>query len=266
MHGNKSLNKTIWFLWFQGIEDAPFVVLKCYESWHRHNPGWNLVLLTDNNLHEYVSVGPGQFTKQALSDIIRINLLAAKGGVWIDATCFCTKPLDEWLYDYLRQGFFAFERPGPDRMISSWFIACQTGNYLVGVYQNAVNNYRETNPGIVYIEDSKWRFLQRRLIKLGPQVWFKVFVTKVLKVYPYFWFHYLFEKIYLDDAGVKKIWDDSPKFKADIPHSLQFAGLFNPLNDQIKAEIDDKRSPVYKLTWKYDEAELKKGTIIDYLL
>jgi hypothetical protein len=263
---NKTLPKTIWFLWLQGIEQAPVVVQKCYASWLKHNPGWEVIFLDENNLTDYVSLKPRQVTKQALSDILRINLLAKHGGIWVDATCFCTQPLDEWLHPYMSSGFFAFNRPAVDRMLSSWFIASDKGNYMILAYQKAVELYWDTNPNLTFFENSRWQFLNRYLQKLGPQVWFGALATKLLKVYPYFWFHYLFENISLRDEKFKQLWDETPKISADIPHKLQFEGLFNPLNEKIKEEIDSKIAPVYKLTWKYDPAEYREGTVLDYLL
>jgi hypothetical protein len=104
--------------------------------------------------------------------------------------------------------------------------------------------------------------MQRR----GAQVWFSHFVYKLLKVYPYFWFHYLFENIYLRDSQFRAMWDDTPKWSADGPHKLQTMGLFNQVDEIAKDEIGNKKSPIYKLTWKYEATAYKEGTVLDYLL
>ena len=140
----------------QGLDAAPLVVQKCYESWQKHNPDWNIVLLDENNIQEHITLRAKQITHQALSDILRINLLSKYGGVWVDATCFCTKPMGEWLYANLNSGFFAFERPGPDRMISSWFLASTKNNYITHAYTEAVNMYWDENPGMILFENSEW--------------------------------------------------------------------------------------------------------------
>lgn len=262
-----NLPEIIWFLWLQGLDNAPLVVGKCYDSWLKHNPNWQLILLDENNIADHIDLKRNNgVTDQAFSDILRINILAKHGGVWVDATCFCTNPLDEWLPGHMATGFFAFERPGPDRMISSWFMAAAKYNYIIATYKNKVNAYWAENPGMTFFESSRWYFLNKRLQRCGPQVWFSHLVYKVLKVYPYFWFHYLFEHIYLRDSQFRAMWDDTPKLSADGPHKLQFMGLFNQLNEIAKDEVDNKKSPVYKLTWKYDVAAHKEGTLLDYLL
>ena len=260
------LPKIIWFIWLQGLDEAPLVVRKCYDSWIKHNPGWQVIFLDAANIADHIDLKQGGITTQAYSDVLRINLLAKYGGVWVDATCYCNKSLDEWLPGYMSTGFFAFNRPGPDRMISSWFIAANKNNYIIHAYKDRVNAYWSENPCISFFESSKWFFLNKYLQRIGPQVWFSGFVLKILKVYPYFWFHYLFENIYLKDSRFREIWDNTAKLNADIPHRLQTIGLFNPLNEEIKAEIDNKTAPVYKLTWKYEASDYKKDTVMGYLL
>jgi len=262
---NNDLPKIIWFLWLQGLDQAPIEVKKCYESWVKHNPGWQVVFMDENDITDHITLPKWPVAKYVVSEILRINLLAKHGGVWVDATCFCTKPLDEWLHDYMDAGFFAFERPGPDRMISSWFLASSKYNYITTAYQNRVNAFWTENTGIKLIEGTRWNFLYKHLQKLNPQVWFNSILTKVLKVHPYFWFHYSFEYIYLRDANFRELWDSAPKFSADIPHRLLFAGLFDPITEELKSEIDQKISPVYKLTWKYQPEQYQPGTVMYYL-
>jgi hypothetical protein len=268
----EELPKIIWFLWLQGMDDAPFIVQKCLESWLRHNPGWQVILLDRPNAREYIDleseIGPigDNVTPQAFSDILRINLLAKYGGVWADATCFCTKPLDDWLGANMETGFFAIERPAPDRMISSWFIASFKYNYIALTYKNKVNAYWRNNPDMRFFDSFSWQFLNRRLRRIKTGIWFSIFVNSILKVYPYFWFHYLFGFIYHRDARFREMWDSTPKFSADIPHKLQIAGLFNPINDDVRAHLGNKVSPMYKLTWRYQEADYKKDTILFHLL
>lgn len=108
----------LYILWFQGFDKAPDVVKWCVHSWKRYNPTWNIVLLDDTNLHEYVDV------KVDNSDIVRM-LLLRNGGLWVDATVFCHKPLDDWLPAYTTSGFFAFTP------MSTWFMYAEKGHPLI---------------------------------------------------------------------------------------------------------------------------------------
>lgn len=264
---NTPLPKTIWFLWLQGIDNAPPVVKRCHETWVRHNPGWNIILLDEGNIAEHINIRPRQVSKQAFSDILRISLLAKHGGVWVDATCFCMQPLDDWLPRYFTTGFFAFNRPAPDRMISSWFIAAGKYNFIANAYQKTVEAYWDDNPALKPVKSWVTRFFNDYLQNQDTQLWFSALATKVLKVYPYFWFHFLFEHLYKRDINFKEVWDDTPKFSAEMPNRFKLtASLFEPLNADLKTEIDNKIAPLYKLTWKFELGMDKPGTVMDYFL
>lgn len=270
-------NKTIWFMWLQGMDNMPLVVERCYNSWKKNNPTWNLVFISAENISNYFSldetIGKNQkhITNQALSDIIRINLLNQYGGVWVDATCFCSKPLDNWLFNYLKSGFFAFNKPGPDRMISSWFlVAAEKKQTIIEIYAKAVNDYwsnSELKPFPLNGKLPNWLTMVKFDLKLtsNPILWHSFLVKKIIKLYPYFWFHYLFEKLYDSNTVFKTTWDKTPKFTADIPHEVQFSGLFTEPSPEIKAFILDKKAPLHKLTWKYDDQMNNKNSTLNFL-
>lgn len=87
--GNSTILRVIWILWLTGFDDAPFIVKRCVESWRFHNPTWAVQLVTMENLKDFVNferlpetARNGTMTPQALSDVIRLNVLADRGGVW----------------------------------------------------------------------------------------------------------------------------------------------------------------------------------------
>lgn len=275
---NTDIPKIIWMLWLQGFEDAPHVVKKCSGSWKKHNPNWKVILLDETNIKEYIDIeevireNSQEISRQALSDVIRINLLAKYGGVWADATCFCCRPLDEWLGIYTAPGFFAFRNPGDDRPISSWFLASGVNCKLTQKYCETVNLFWSKNRFvnqnnrigkfvIKYLEPrimlSSYKSTKFRMLSIA---------IKALKVYPYFWFHYLFADIITKNKFYEELWEDSKKYSSDVPHKLQISGLFKPLPDEIKNSIFLGDDPLYKLTWKFNEKEFVKGCTLDYLL
>lgn len=275
---NKEFPKIIWFLWLQGIENAPYVVRKCETSWRVHNPGWKFIVLDEKNIGDYFDVNRvikkncKYITPQAMSDIVRINLLNNFGGVWADATCFCNKPLDDWLENYMDMGFFAFDTPGDDRAISSWFLSSRPESKITSRFCEEVNRYWLKN----YFSNQNnriGRFFYNHVHKRirrskyeSMQFWLLFTVMKTFKVYPYFWFHYLFGLLIGKDKLFRQEWNSMKKYSADIPHVLQKNGLFKPLSKQARIEIDNKQAPLYKLTWKYDETSYVKGCTLEYLL
>lgn len=275
---NTTLPKIIWFLWLQGFDEAPFLVKKCYESWKKHNPGWDIIFLDESNINEHFDIkniigeNSQYMSKQAQSDIVRINLLNKYGGVWVDSTCFCCKPLEKWLYDYMSTGFFAFNDPGSDRPISSWFLSSSLDSPLTSKYCEAVNLYWSRNyfsnqnkntHKFVSATFEKW--LRRSSYK-SRRFWFFYRIIKYLKIYPYFWFHYLFAFIIKTDKSCKEIWESTKKYSAVIPHKIQTYGIFEALPEHVKHSIDSQEDPVYKLMWKYNPNDYVKGCTLYYLL
>ena len=109
-----SANRTIWMFWAQGeanlsakrLERPADVTAaaygsssfgkyrtahRCLHAWRRLNPEWTVRLLDDS---EAASMSPlyallkerGVGKTQLWSDVLRLDLLARYGGVWVDAT------------------------------------------------------------------------------------------------------------------------------------------------------------------------------------
>jgi hypothetical protein len=268
--------KVIWFMWLQGLDNAPDIVGKCISSWERYNPGWKIIFLDEHNLEEYINLREiigenGEYiSRQALADVARINLLAKYGGVWVDATCFCCVPLDEWLTEFAKAGFFAFSRPRKDKLISNWFLASTENNYLTSKFCAEANSYWSRN-SFSNQGDKRMANLQgilRRILNRNPsltRLWFSFAVRRMLKVYPYFWSHYLFAEVIRRDELCRRRWNETKDYCADIPHKLQTSGLLEPVPEELRRDIDSRKDPLYKLTRKYDENRYTEGCTLDYL-
>jgi Capsular polysaccharide synthesis protein len=268
-----SIPKTIWFLWFQGLDQAPAVVRKCHESWVARNPGWRVVMLDDTSLGEFASVdyaagNISRLSRQHKSDLLRLDLISHHGGVWVDATCFCVQPLDEWLVPRMDSGFFALHRPRPNRIISNWFLAAEPGNVL------ATRMFERMH---AYWGEHAFRNAQRpllakvltRLLSRSPRTrgwWFSPVVTDWLRVSPYFAFMYMFEKLVSEDPACALVWRDSPKVSAGPPHRLYRAGLLSPVTQELRAEIDRREVPVYKTAWNLGTDDIPADSVLGYLL
>ena len=133
--------KIIWSLWVQGWDNAPDLVKACKASWRLHNPEWTIHFLCERTLRDYVRPSPEfneLYNKKhpivVLSDVIRNELLTTHGGIWADGTTYCLLPLVQWIDYAVASGFFAFNRPGPDRILSNWFLAAERNNYVPRVW------------------------------------------------------------------------------------------------------------------------------------
>lgn len=237
----------IWTLWLQGQLHAPSIVRTSFARWRKLNPDLELRVLdrgdAENLLHDF-PIKIEDISAQALSDILRARLLRDNGGIWVDATAFPTIPLHQWLGRHSGQGFFAFERPGPDRPIASWFIAATRGHSIMRRWWNEIVAYwskkrtlrTDLNGGVVIPADPQW--------EMDPSGGARG------DTYPYFWFHYLFGRLIENDAHARRIWSQVPKLSAVPSHALQFLIARQPDAD-TPAIIDAVfRSPVQKLNWR----------------
>jgi hypothetical protein len=274
MEGTKTaIPKTIWFLWFQGLDRAPYVVRKCHESWVAKNPGWQVVTLDDETLPRYASTDyhSGNLAMMSLqhrSDLARLDLLTRHGGVWTDATCFCAQPLDDWIWPNVGSGFFAFNQPGPDRLISSWFLAAEPKNVLVSRLYDRMLAYWGDHP----LRGNRRQFKVRALTHLlqgSPRtrgLWFSRPILDWLSIAPYYAVHYAFEKLIIDDPDCARVWEHTPKVSALPSHRLHEAGLLSPVSGALRSEIDRQSTPVYKTAWNLQDHAIPGGSNLGYLL
>ena len=231
------MTKTIWTCWFQGRENAPRVIKSCLASWERNNPNWDFRCLDASSIERYVPIrqyldlNKQTLTAASLSDFVRILLLAEFGGVWVDASLFCNRPLDEWLPDLLQERFFAFAEPAPDRPLSSWFLAAEPTSYLI----------------------SSWR---RRAV----EYWSRRTATD-----DYYWFHHIFRAMLVADGRAAQAWSKVPRISATGPHALQFGGRMYRDRREVEQEINWE-TPVFKLTYRLADDRLPRGSILECLM
>ena len=135
------------------------------------------------------------------------------------------------MHNYINAGFFVFDKPGIDRLISNWFIYSDKNNYIIDKWCEKTLEY--------YILNNE--------------------------AHTYFIHHYLFGDLYNSDKQFKTIWDSVPKLSANGigPHYLQEIGMFNNLSTQTKLDIDNKITPLYKLTYKCDFPEYNENLNIN---
>ncbi|WP_081455250.1 capsular polysaccharide synthesis protein [Roseibium aggregatum] len=212
------LPKKIFVYWNTGIENAPENCRFCVKSWQLFNPNWDLVILDDAAAENILprSTFPKDMAIAHYADLLRTTLLSKNGGVWVDATCLCTKPLDDWLpMIFAQTSFFALQRPGIDREISNWFLASKTNAIIPKIWLA-----------------NSLAFWRRR--KKLPRA--------------YFWHHYMFEYSLLTSTRFRRAWKSSPKFSAVPFHRFQRTLLKMELSNPDKGII--RSEPLHKLCYK----------------
>uniref|UniRef100_A0A6C0BXD7 Capsular polysaccharide synthesis protein n=1 Tax=viral metagenome TaxID=1070528 RepID=A0A6C0BXD7_9ZZZZ len=241
---NNKINKTIWLLWFQGWENAPYLQKKIAESWELNNPTWTIQYLDMNNLKNYVTDidyiydNNKDISYAAKSDIIRLSLLKNHGGVWADSTLLCMQPLDSWVekaiensnfWMYHGNGAGMDERYGP----ASWFIVSKKESYIITRWKEECDKYWKENNST------------------GN----------------YFWMDELFKKLFKTDEKFREEWNKVPYLNAEdhgSSHSLSRDRLF--LNNQDIKDIYTKKSPYVLKYWNHANERLSKCQLEDECL
>lgn len=150
----------IWICWFQGMENAPPLVQRCYQSIKENLSDREVVLITLENMTAYVNfpdeiqakIDAGQINGAHLSDLLRLELLLKYGGTWIDATVFCSgKNVPSYMLD---SDLFLFQnlKPGRDghtTVISNWFISAKSNNKILAAVQHLLFQYWMNNDDLV---------------------------------------------------------------------------------------------------------------------
>jgi hypothetical protein len=229
---SNTMNKTIWLLWLQGWDTAPWLIQNVRESWEIQNPGWKIQLITKDNLKNFVTdidyVYKDSVSSQAKSDIIRLSLLNKHGGVWADATLLCMKPLDSWIDDAIKNSnFWMYHGTGGNMDVkigpSSWFIVSKRGSTIIQKWKAACDVYwgqRESTNN-------------------------------------YFWMDALFKNLYETDSDFKNDWDKVPYINsADPGQAHMFASGSWKENDPETKNILDSNPPRVLKLWnqRWEEA------------
>jgi len=165
-------------------------------------------------------------------------LLEKYGGVWADATTFCTCPLTEWISTFITMGFFAFSRPSEHYLFSNWFLYAEKDNYVLKKLNESTQRYYRKNKSA------------------------KIYLIQ----------HQMANELFLKDKLFKHIWSNVPVFHAGIsskgigPMFLQAINLFNESTPEIDSLIQSKYIPLFKLTTKCDyEKDQNEKTILSSL-
>lgn len=231
-------NRRVYFCWFQGLDNAPELVKKCYASLQEHIIDREILLITEENYQNYVTfpkfieekIQRGIISRTHMSDLLRLELLTRYGGTWIDATVLCTATPPAYMLD---SDIFIFQllKPGLDGhalSFSSWFITAKPATVLLRLTLDLSYDYWKEH-------DAMW---------------------------DYFLLHQIIEVVRIK---CPEEWAKIIPFSNEVPHILLLR-LFEPYNEKMWHVIK-RETPFHKLSYKFSEAELKKnGTYYDCII
>lgn len=225
----------IWICWWQGLENAPCIVQKCVESIRQNAGAHNVVLITESNYQDFVKFPDwveekkkkGLISRTHYSDLLRLELLANHGGIWLDSTFFCAKPI---LNSCFKIPLWSIKRPdyGHSSVACGYFanysFGCNCENrWIFTVIRDFVLQYWKTND---YMID-------------------------------YLFLDYIIVLIQQHYKEIKKAFDDIE------PNNPLCDELYKVLDEEYDAQKWNELTEdtaLFKLTWKQSFPSKKNGT------
>ena len=236
---NDDENEKIWTIWLQGEESAPELVKACFRSIRRHCKQ-ELVVLDDTNIFDYITLPreivkkykQGKIKHAHFADICRVELLYEHGGIWMDATCFVTGAIPDWL---IEQDFFVYMYDVGRYKYSfmqNCFIRARRGAYLLAAWREMIHEYWKNEDGVV----------------------------------EYFMHQLMFKTLVENDARAKKYFKKMPHVSQVAAHALWWDYGDKPFDrkvwDKITAESFWQKTN-YKSPWVKD---IIPGTFADFVV
>ena len=226
----KKQSNKVWVCWFQGIEQAPLLVQKCFYALKSNLDDRDIVLITADNMLEYVDFPDfivekwrkGEITNTHMTDLLRLELLIKYGGTWIDSTVLCTRKREDIPDYFFDSDLFYFQslKPGKDGRsvgISSWYISACSNNKILLATRQLCYEYWKNNRDMM----------------------------------DYFLFHYFF--VMALDRYVEERNKVIP-FSNSTPHILLLR-LFEKYDERVYQNIINQ-TPFHKLSYKFTEEQM----------
>lgn len=223
-------NAPIWFCWLQGEKNLSDIPALCLKSIKKHSGNHPVVVLSVDNFSDYVKIDPhiihlyekGRLKPAHFADILRVNLLAQRGGLWLDATLMLTKKIDELFFS---EEFYTIKIKTFGNYISQcrWSVfclSCQPGNLLFTELSRLFSEYL-----LVYTE----------------------FID-------YFLFDHFINLLYINNEAIRKMIDHVTMNNPQV-HSLSGLLCQNYNKENYKKLSNDTQ--IFKLsTRKYNSQQL----------
>lgn len=224
--------KYIWIFWWQGIENAPEIVQLCVQNIKKLNPDCEIVVLSKENYNNYVNINDniqkkfkaGKIKIAHFSDVLRVNLLKTYGGLWMDATMYETRKIEDEVFS---SNYWSIKNSNMNiKFVSknrwtTYFMRMNKDNILSNFLVDAFNEYYENNDTVCH----------------------------------YLLFDYLIDIAYNSCNEIKEMIDNNPVNNCDCET------LCGKLNDRFDYKIEEimnnSATYIFKLTYKLDLSDNK---------
>ncbi|WP_177166304.1 capsular polysaccharide synthesis protein [Prevotella sp. kh1p2] len=215
-------SRYVWLCWWQGKDEMPELVKKCYQSVIEKFAGCNVVVVTAQNYKGYVDIPDSidekwhkkKISYAHMSDILRCSLLAKYGGLWIDATYWVVKSPNVTFSPF----FSTKQHYDKDSLVSGcrWtgsLMGCDEGYYVFECLRECLFAYWEQHERIIH----------------------------------YFLMDYIMNIFYHEFADFRQAIDQLPYSNEEL-HVMKH--IFNTPFDENRWKLLIATNDFFKLSWK----------------
>jgi len=156
----RAIPRIVWTWW--DTPRPPLLVQRCLDGWARASPGFDIRILHDGLLAQYLGEIPaavGQLPPAKRADWLRLALLQRHGGIWLDASTIVTRPLD-WVLqeqqgscaDFVGYWLARYTTDAACPVVESWMLAAPPGSAFIAAVQREFATQAAPRSGAQYIE------------------------------------------------------------------------------------------------------------------
>jgi hypothetical protein len=217
----------IWAMWYQGRGTAPPLCRGILELWEELHPGYRFRVIERD---EAMAMLDGRGLRldglglEKIANLVRIDVLAREGGVWVDATLLPVRPLGTWFHGVLDSaGFFAFRDPGKDRIVCNWFLFSEAGHPLATNWRDWMFDFYKTPRkrlgAVGYRSCRSLRdvLVMREARRPHDPLWYvDPDRGRSNPISPYFAMHYNFAEMLRRNPDLQALWDAVP-YRSGLP-------------------------------------------------
>lgn len=228
--GHFAENAPIWVCWWDGVEVAPALVQQCVRSIQANAGEHKVILITKDSYREYLTVPQHILSRMEskqmglahFADYLRVSLLRQYGGLWLDATIFCSQPIPE---AYFSVPFFTCRSREQE---CSYLSRMRWVTFVLG-------GFREC------------------LFYTALQEAFESYWAQCDAAIDYLFFDHIIDLLYENIPAIKAAIDETP------PNNLHRDDLQAAMNATLPAdkfqEVLHEDTVMYKLSWRESYAE-----------
>lgn len=232
----------IWVFWDKGFNSAPEIVQYLHKHLISHHHPKQVVSLCLENIQQFVPLPDDLWhsikSPNHKANLLRLELLARHGGIWIDSTCLVqTNLLSDYLSSFFpkNRDFFALSEKQLPR-IRNWFMASKRNGYIASAMLITWRNFTKENPDFCANES-------------------------------YHYFRWIFESLFYIDEQFRNAWERQSLTSDVLPSYCLVRTITKTKGDFVEACKCMPHSAIHKLNHKnpmYVNVKTIKNVINNY--